>query len=73
MTKTNTFGIRLDPKIHAALVRRADEEARPLAAMARLILAEGLRRSGHLSPPLIVAHPSHLNVLGKNGNGNDGS
>ena len=48
MVKTDPIGVRLDPEERAALERVAKADARPISAMARKIIAEWLKRHGHM-------------------------
>jgi hypothetical protein len=51
MTKTDPIGIRLEPGEKAALERAAAADDRSVSAMARKIIAEWLKKHGHLKAP----------------------
>ena len=44
--KHTTIGVRVDDDLLSAIKRLAKKEERPLAAMARLLIAEALRKRG---------------------------
>ena len=44
--KQTTIGVRVDDDLHRALNRLAEEEDRPLAAVARRLIVEALKRRG---------------------------
>lgn len=48
MGERKAFLLRVDPRVHDALRRWADDELRSLNAQAELVLREALRRSGRL-------------------------
>lgn len=48
MTKEQPLGVRLEPEERAALEKAAAKDDRSLSAMARKLIVDGLRRSGHL-------------------------
>jgi len=48
MAKTDPIGVRLDPDEKAALESAAALDDRSVSAMARKILADWLRKNGHL-------------------------
>jgi hypothetical protein len=51
MTKTDPIGVRLEPDEKAALERAAAADDRSVSAMARKIIAEWLRKNGHMKAP----------------------
>jgi len=46
--KHTTIGVRVDDHLLSAVKRLANKEERPLAAMARILIAEALRKRGLL-------------------------
>lgn len=48
MTKERPIGIRFEPEERAALERAAAADDRTMAAMARKIITEWLKKAGHL-------------------------
>lgn len=48
MAKRKEFLIRLDPRVHDALRRWADQDLRSLNAQLEFLLREALRRAGRL-------------------------
>ena len=50
MAKRKAFLLRLDPKLHAALRRWADDDLRSLNAQIEYLLRQDLARSGRLTP-----------------------
>ncbi len=49
MAKRKAFLLRLDPKLHAALRRWADDDLRSLNAQIEYLLRQDLARSGRLA------------------------
>jgi hypothetical protein len=49
MAKTDPLQVRLDPEVRAALDKAAKEDMRPVSHLAAKLIADGLRKSGHLS------------------------
>ena len=50
MAKRKAFLLRLDPKLHAALRRWADDDLRSLNAQIEFLLRQSLARAGRLTP-----------------------
>lgn len=50
MAKRKEFLVRLDPRVHDALRRWADEELRSLNAQLEFLLRQALQRAGRLPP-----------------------
>lgn len=50
MAKRREFLVRLDPRVHDALRRWADQELRSLNAQVEFLLREALRRAQRLPP-----------------------
>jgi len=50
VAKRKAFLLRLDPKLHAALRRWADDDLRSLNAQTGFLLRRDLARSGRLAP-----------------------
>lgn len=48
MVKTDPLQVRLEPEVKAALVKAAKEDMRPVSHLAAKLIADGLRKSGHL-------------------------
>ncbi len=48
MAQRKEFLVRLDPQVHAALRRWADQDLRSLNAQLEFLLREALRRGGRL-------------------------
>jgi len=46
--KHTTIGVRVDDRLLSAVKRLAEKEERPMAAMARILIAEALRKRGAL-------------------------
>ena len=51
MAKRKPFLLRMDPRLHAALSRWADDELRSLNGQIEYLLREALRREGRLPKP----------------------
>lgn len=54
MTKRKECLIRLDPQVHDALRRWADDDLRSLNAQLEFLLREALRRAGRAPPPAVA-------------------
>jgi hypothetical protein len=50
MAERKTFLVRLDPKVHEALQRWADDELRSLNAQIEFALRQALQKAGRLKP-----------------------
>lgn len=48
MSERKSFLLRVDPQVHDALKRWAEDELRSLNAQAEMVLREALRRAGRL-------------------------
>jgi hypothetical protein len=55
VTKRKECLIRLDPQVHDALRRWADDDLRSLNAQIEFLLREALRRDGRAPPPAAAA------------------
>lgn len=56
MGERKSFLLRVDPQVHDALKRWAEDELRSLNAQAEVVLREALRRAGRL--PRVEAKPT---------------
>ena len=51
MAERKPFLVRLDPEVHGALQRWADDELRSVNAQIEFVLREALRKAGRLPRP----------------------
>ena len=58
MTERKAFLLRIDPQVHDALKRWAEDELRSLNAQAEIVLREALKRHGRLKAEAAESPPT---------------